>query len=317
MPSTNSPLSAAPSRRSVPRRGILALALACSSMLAGVVVSASNRTRQATNRLNSAAVRLDSLTDGGPTDDALRAAVAWGYAERLRLGLESPFRLVEAASRDPRLGSTEGRTVAEALLARVLAGQPVDVDPATLDGIGPTVDRRDATGEQHLSLITRAVAAGDDPRAGELAVRLAYALAVSERLVEGAAPPLVAGVAALLADREIARREARSVLRSGADPIAEVRARRARRALYAERPALLATGDRLERSAVEISSWLLDSLRAMQPHVPSAAAASSAADDRLARELFAAGGRMPPSAPLAVTVRRYLPLVRNQARGID
>ena len=317
MPSTISPLSAARSRRLAPRRGILALVLACSSMLAGVVVSGLNRTRETTNRLNSAAVRLDSLTDGGPTDDALRAAVAWGYAERLRLGLESPFRLVEAASRDPRLGSIEGRTVAEALLARVLAGQAVHVDPAALDGIGPTVHRRDAAGEQHLSLITRAVAAGDDPRAGELAVRLAYALAVSERLVEGAAPPLVAGVAALLADREIARREARSVLRSDADPIAEVHARRARRAFYAERPALLATGDRLERSAVEISGWLLDSLRALQPLPPSAPAASSAADDRLARELFDAARRMPPSAPLAVTVRRYLPLVRNQAHGID
>ena len=286
-------------------------------MLAGVAVSASTRTREATNRLNSSAERLDSLTDGGPTDDALRAAVAWGYAERLRLGLESPFRLIEAASRDPRLGAEQGRTVAEALLARVLAGQPVEIDPAILDGIGPGVHRRDAAGEQHLSLITRAVGAGDDPRAGELAVRIAYSLAVTERLVEGAAPPLVASVAALLADREIARREARSVLRSGADPIAEVRARRARRAFYAERPALLATTDRNERSAVAISSWLLDSLRALRPHPPAPGAASDAVDARLARELFDAGRRMPPAAPLAVTVRRYLPLVRNQARGFD
>ena len=37
----------------------------------------------------------------------------------------------------------------------------------------------------------------------------------------------------------------------------------------------------------------------------------------LARELLEAGRRMPPAAPLAVTVQRYLPLVRNQARGVD
>ena len=318
MMSTPFPLLSALVRRSAPRRGILALALACSSLLAGAVISASNRTRAATNRLNSAAVRLDSLTDGGPTDDARRAGVAWGYSERLRLGLESPFRLVEAASRDPRLGSDEGRTVGEALLARVLAGQPVHVDPAVLDGIGPSVQGRDATGEQHLSLITRAVGAGDDPRGGELAVRIAYTLAASERLVEGATPSLVASVAALLADREIARREARSVLRSGADPIAEVRARRARHAFYAERPPLVATGDRLERTAVEITRWLLDSLRALQPQASVASEPSpDIADAVLARELFEAGRRMPPAAPLAVTVRRYLPLVRNQAQGVD
>lgn len=318
MPSTFSSLRAALVRRSAPRRGVLALILACSSLLAVAVVSAANRTLAATDRLNSAAERLDSLTDGGPSDDARRAAVAWGYAERLRLALESPFRLVESAARDPRLSVDERRTVAEALLARILAGQAAEVDPAALDGIGPAVRRGGAVGEQHLSLITRAVGAGDDPRAGELAVRIAYTLAATERLVEGATPSLVAGVAALVADREIARREARSVLRAAADPVAEVRARRARRAFYAERPTLLASSDRLERAAVEISEWLLDSLRVLAPAVPDdAGTVRDTTDARLARELFEAGRRMPPAAPLAVTVQRYLPLVRHQARGVD
>ena len=321
MQSTPLSLLAALRRRSATRRGFLALVLACSSSLGLAVHSATKRTQTATERLNDAVERLDSLTDGGPNDDAKRAAVAWGYSERLRLGLESPFRLVESASRDPRLAVAERRTVAEALLARVLAGEPIQLDPAILDGIGPGRQRRDASGEQHLALIARAVGAGDDPRAGELAVRLAYSLAVTERLVEGAAPPLAAGVAALLADREIARREARSVLRADADPVAEVGARRARRAFYAERPALMSASHRLERAAVEISAWLLDSLRALQPQQVNAEAsslpASDSVDARLARELLEAGRRMPPAAPLAVTVQRYLPLVRHQARAVD
>ena len=52
---------------------------------------------RANARLNSAAERLDSLMDRAPADAGRRVAIAWGYAERLRLGLESPFRLIEAA----------------------------------------------------------------------------------------------------------------------------------------------------------------------------------------------------------------------------
>src|SRR5688572_27661839 len=101
------------------RRGAFALILACSSSLLLAIHAANERTRLATQRLNSAAERLESLTDGGPGDDAQRAAVAWGYSERLTQGLESPFRLIESAARDPRLAPDERRTVAEALLGRV------------------------------------------------------------------------------------------------------------------------------------------------------------------------------------------------------
>src|SRR5688572_3519090 len=104
------------------RRAGFALLLAVAMGLAYSLGSASERTRFATDRLNSAAERLDDLTDGAPADDRKRAAIAWGYAERLRLGLESPFRLIESAARDPRLTADEQKTVAWALLAHLLRG---------------------------------------------------------------------------------------------------------------------------------------------------------------------------------------------------
>lgn len=303
--------------RSAVRRGVFALILACSSSLALAWFAGNERARSATERLNSAADRLESLTDGDPIDDSRSASVAWGYSARLQWGMDSPFRLIESAARDPRLTPDERRTVAEALLGRVLAGESHRIDAAALDLLGPAARGTAATGEQHLALIALAVGAGSDPRAGELGVRMAYTLAATERLVQGHAPGVVAGAAALLADREIARREARAVVRADADPIAEVGARRARRAFYAERPALLGANDRLERDAVEIARWVLDSLRRMAPEVSSDFPIEpDSADVRLARQLTEAGRAMPPAGPLAVTVQRYLPVARA-ARGVD
>src|SRR5918996_709634 len=98
-------------------RVVLALVLSVGVTGAALSTYDTRRNARATARLQSAAERLDSLTDATPGDDRRRAAIAWGYAERLRLGLESPFRLVEAASRDSRLDGSERRTIAWALLA--------------------------------------------------------------------------------------------------------------------------------------------------------------------------------------------------------
>jgi len=298
-------------------RGVFALVLAGSSSLTLAIHLANERARTATERLNSAVERLEAITEDAPADDAHRAYVAWGYAERLRLGLESPFLLIESASRDPRLAADERHTVAEALLARVLAGEAFELDPAALDGLGASGATRHAGGEQQLALITRAVGAAGDPRAGELGVRIAFALAAAERLVEPGAPAIVAGAAALIADREIARREAANIIRSARDPVAEVAARRARRSFYVEQPAMLGGSARMQRDAVEIARWVLDSIRGGGAVAPGdSALARDTAVVRLARGLLEAGRDMPPAGPLAVTVRRHLPVVR-QARGVD
>ena len=307
-------------RRHAVRRASLAVLTACSVAIGGWIVAARLGNARATARLNSAAERLDSLTDRAPADAGRRVAIAWGYAERLRLGLESPFRLIEAAGRDPRLTPDERRTVAWALLAHVMRGETHDIDAAALDAMGPLESGRSATGEQHLALIRHAVAKAANPRAAELAVRFAYTLAATERLIDPSAPMLVAEAAAMIGDGEIARREARDVVRSahGMDLIEVVTRRRERRAFYVERPTLLAPPEELERTAIAMTPALLDSIRAMRPAV--VADSSRDNDGRalvLAPRLYAAGASVPPVAALAVTVRRYMPMLRAHAPGLD
>lgn len=304
-------------------RAALTLALACVLALGFSLTLARQWNRRSTARLNSAAARLDALTVHDSADARDHAAVAWGYAERLRLGLESPFRLIEAAGRDPRLSPDERHTVAWGLLAHVLRGDTHVVDAAALDGIGPMIGAHSVRGEQHLRIIADAIAATANPRAAELAVRFAYTLASSERLVDASAPVLAAEVAALLADREIARREAIQVVRSarGGDPLGQVRKRRERRAFYVERPTLLAPPEDLEDDAIELTPRVLSALRALRTVELTSGDTSAAGTDStvavLAPRLLAAGKREPPAAPLAVTVQRYLPMLRAQARVTD
>lgn len=299
------------------RRSGLALVLALAMSTAVALHGARREEARAAARLNVAAAQLDSLTDGTPADDSRRAAIAWGYAERLRIGLESPFRLVEAAARDPRLTPEERHVVSWALLSRVLRGETHDVEPASLDGIGPTLEGVSVAGEQHVELIERTVAPADDPRAAELAVRLAYTLATTERILDASAVGVAAEAAALIADRELARREAAQVVRAadGGNPIDVVRRRRAARTFYVERPVMLAPSADVERAAIEMVPDVLAALRRLAPAAPDTRVVTGADENALALApgLFTAGAYALPSAPLTVTVRRYLPLVRAQA----
>lgn len=303
------------------RRALFSLSLACVLGLTTTLVLAERRAQRTTDRLEDAAQQLDSLwiADIDGLDDARRAAIAWGYAERLRLGLESPFRLIETAAADARLTEQERRMISWALLAHVVRGESHQVDPAVLDAIGPSEHGRPAVGEQHLDLITDAVTHAENPRAAELAIRFAYALAQTERIVDAVAPTLAAEVAALLADREIARREGVEIVRTAKiDPIEAIRRRRARRGFYVERPVLLAPEHGIERDAVALTPVLLAQIRAMRPQPVDHAADSATAqgEARLADELHRAGWLLPPTSAVAVTVQRYLPMLRH-APGID
>lgn len=308
-------------RNRAAKRAALALFIGCATAIVTSLQVAMKRSERTTERLNTAAIRLDAFTGGAPGDDQRRAAIAWGYAERLRLGLESPFRLVEAAGRDPRLTVEERRTVSWALLAHIGRGEAHQVDPAVLDGIGPVDGNRLVPGEQHVALIDSVVARAKNPRSAELAIRFAYTLAVAERVVEASAPILAAEAAALAADREIARREAGAMVRSlrGTDPVEVVRRRREQRAFYVERPMLLAPTSEIEDEAMAMTPALLAIVRAMR--VGSEHADLSARSDvditaiALAPRLYAAGALVPPSAPLAVTVQRYEPMMRAQGGG--
>jgi hypothetical protein len=298
-------------------RGIVAAVLGVGLSVIATLAIAHGRTVRTTAQLNHAATQLEALTDGAPSDDPRRAAIAWGYAERLRLGLESPFRLVEAASRDERLSAEERRTIAWALLAHITRGEAGQPDATALDGISGRGDAG-ASGAQHLRLIHSVIVPARNPRAAELALRMAYLLAATEHVVEPSAPVLAAEAAALVSDAEIARREAVELIRSAGnhDPIERVRERRAHHAFYVERPTLLSPAADLQRAAIALVPALLDSLRAMRA-TPMVDSVGPALGRGLAPRLFATGAQALPAAPLAVTVRRYLPAMRADAPSLD
>jgi hypothetical protein len=260
-----------------------------------------------TARLRSAQLALEALTERAPEADG-RAAIAWGYAERMRLGLQSPFFLIEAASRDPRLTPEEQRTVSWALLATLLRGESHQLDPAALDRISRATD---ATGEAHFELIESSIRAAEDPRVAELALRFAYVLAASERVIDAAGPTIVAQASTLVADREIARREAAQLLRSSkaGSPVAAIAAERRRRGFYVERPVLMTPPRSLENEAIELVPAILAEIRTLAPSI----ALTDAHDDSSAAQraaLLAAARRSAPSAEVHIIVKRFLPPLR-------
>src|SRR5688500_1272831 len=56
------------------------------------------------------------------------AAVSLGYTERLRLGLGSPYRLIDYAQNDARLDEAARERLGWALLAGIGAGEAYEVD---------------------------------------------------------------------------------------------------------------------------------------------------------------------------------------------
>ncbi len=149
---------------------------------------------------------------GEPLSDSRTLAV--GYLERGRLGLGSPFRLAEFALADPRLYDDDRAPVAAWLLRAALERDLYVIDPRVLDGIElpRELDGR-RSGFEHLKLIDRTIREADDPRAGELAVRIAYLLASAEGVVRRSGARTAVRVAALIRDRELARRDAAALVR--------------------------------------------------------------------------------------------------------
>ena len=231
------------------------------------------------------------------------------YIERARLGLGSPFRLIEQALLDERMEPARRRALGEALLAMTVRGAGYEIDPGAV--AGPRARVEPGLGPGHLGLLTDAVAEASDPRVGEQAVRLAYLLAQAEALID---PVLVRGAAqaaALVRDREVAKDDARALVReahgSARDPLDLVREWRAARRFSVEAPRIEGLDAAGERLAIQLAPRLLNAIREVaagqgerfqrfrpvQPPLLNAATALS-----LARGLDAA----PPQAPVAVAV---------------
>lgn len=188
-------------------------------------------------------------------------AVAVGYLERLRLGLGSPFRLIEYALNDPRLADSTRRRLGWALLSRTLNRQAYQIDPAALDRIGlRAAGPVPGSGRLHLDLIDGVIRQSADPRGGELAVRLAYTIAGAGGRLGRNAPEIAARAAALLRDRELARLDAARLVRAaadaGQDPLALLPRWRAERRFEVELPATTPIATDAELHAIQLTPRL-------------------------------------------------------------
>ncbi|HEX8431567.1 MAG TPA: hypothetical protein VF625_09775 [Longimicrobium sp.] len=168
--------------------------------------------------------------------------IAAGYLERIRVGMGSPFRLMEYALHDPRLTKGTRAPLVWAMIEATRAGRGYQTDPRALVRIGRDASARNAdTAAAHLALIERVVRESDDPRAGELAVREAYRLAAASHSVSPTAPIHASSAAALARDREAARRDAVRLLghaaRTGRHPFAVLVEWRSGRRLEVQLPA--------------------------------------------------------------------------------
>lgn len=193
-----------------------------------------------TQRASAYAERLPNL----PADELSDAdVIALGYLERARVGLGSPFRLIEFALNDPLLSFEERSLVGHALLARIQEGRIYEQEPQILEVIRLAgVSRRVPSGQRQLELIGRVVDVAPTAESGERSVRLGYEIAAAERTVTTNFPSVVAHVAALAADRRRAQEDADRLIAAaraeGVSPLALVPRWRAERRFNVEGPAM-------------------------------------------------------------------------------
>ena len=275
-----------------------------------VSADAASALADATGYFDSTVVLARNARPRGVRGD--RLAISIGYIERLRLGLGSPFRLADEALHDPRLDSAGRSRAAWAVLGRLRRGDAYVVDASVFDGAGPwSADGRGTTGAAHLALIRQAVAGASDPRAGELAVRLAYSIASASGAISQWSVEVATQVAALLRDRESATMDLRDLLADANEQHADVMsllvARRAAHGFRVERPPLAPLGTDLQLEAMTAVPALvraLDTLnRATHSAAPTPSADSSLLNRYFAERLRELGEQRPTLAPVAVTLR--------------
>lgn len=179
------------------------------------------------------------------------AAIEAAYHERVRLGLGSPFRVIEIAAYDERLSRATREALLEDLFERVLDGQTYELG-ATL----PVA---------HIRLIEHALASTPDPRVAELAVNLAYEVARLEETISPELQYAAAATVALLRDRALAQHDARRVRavarmhNQAAHRL--VPAMRAHRGLQLEQPLMPALHSESEEAAARLALLLVGGVR--------------------------------------------------------
>ncbi len=264
-----------------------------------------------------------SLADRRPVSISPAEAVAALYLERLRLGLGSPFRLIDQALRDPALEPLGPTELAEAMLARTMMGDAYRPRPAALDLIYIVGDR--GLGSQHQAIIDSVIAGTADPRVGELSIRIAYRLASASGAVSRRAPEIATAAAAQARDRILSMRDARALFnaadRDGVGRVRLLRLWRESRRFEVERPVIVPLSARAEREAVAALPSLVARIegiaRSDHPFPETARNlygqnAARRRGDALPSQMaaIAAAREHPPLAPIMVAVRGYSGLLR-------
>jgi hypothetical protein len=276
------------------------------------------------------------LAERSTENVATSEAMASLYLERHRLGLGSPFRLIDQALHDPMVTADVRRPLGFAMLARTLDGAGYQTDPRALDLIsrqyewlrarGGSADTQ-KTGNEHLSLIRAEVGRARDARVGELTVRLAYRLAVAGGTLPPRAIELGTIAAAQERDRILAMHDARNLIdaaaRANVDPLALLRLWREGRALAVERPVIDPLSAESQRSAVAALPEFVERLEAVAAIDEGARPATHESlgvlragarpGEALARRVagVAQARNSPPEAPIGVSVTGYSSLVQR------
>jgi hypothetical protein len=275
--------------------------------------SSASELASASAYFDSVVVEARGSQPRGHKGDAL--TVSLGYLERLRLGMGSPFRLIDQALHDPRLDPAMQQRVSWALLARLMRGEAYVLDPAALDGLGPwSADGLGATGAAHLALIDRVVAHASDPRVGEMTIRLSYAIAFAKGELSATSVSIAEQAAALARDRALAERDVRDLLADAnehhTDVLTMLVERRGTRAFRVEQPALVPLTSAMRTDAMRDVADVVGALDTLNRVAVSADAAASrfpVLGAHFAARLAELGADQPPVAPIAIALRGQSP----------
>jgi hypothetical protein len=272
-----------------------------------VSANAARSLASATHYFDSTVVLARASRPRGVRGDEL--AIGFGYLERLRLGLGSPFRLVHEALVDPRLDHTFENRVAWALLGRVRRGDSYVIDPASFEGLGPwTPGGHGATGSAHVAFIEHTIRSASDPRVGELAVRLAYSIESAKGAISSSAVGIAVQAAALVRDRALAEADVRDLLGDANElqrgVMQLVVDRRSARVFRVEQPTLAPLSEALQVEAIDATPALVAALDTLdRTSVPDLGGPrGSLLNEQFASRLEALGAERPTLAPIGVTL---------------
>lgn len=230
------------------------------------------------------------------------------YLERLRLGVGSPFRLIDYALRDPLLPEAMRRPLAEAILARTSVGATYATPPEALDLVARRPD--EGSGLAHRQFMESVAEESDSPRAAELALRLAYSVGTASGVVSHRASAVALGAIAQARDRALAMRDVAALLaesrRQRIDPVDLVPLWRAARRFSVERPLVDPPLAEDEGAAVRLLPQLAQRLESLERQpVPAATVRSLGGVAGRAASELAARRAAPPQAPITVTIGGY------------